>query len=211
MFTESLKIGIRRTFLYDLIWPIKHKRQHREWISGGRSVPPPAIVKHRTIEKYAKTHNHQLFVETGTYRGDTVHAVQGIFKEIYSVELGYDLAKQARARFREQKNVSILQGDSGLILPKLLSQIRGSCLFWLDANFSVGVPFFASRETPIYQELKGIFQHPNKNHTILIDDARDFDGQKGYPEIAQLRDFVLKKFPQSTFEVEDDIIRICQR
>ena len=97
MLAESLKIGIRRTFLYDLIWPIKHKRQHREWISRGRSVPPPAIVKHRTIEKYAKTYDHQVFVETGTYRGDTVHAVQGIFKEIYSVGLGYDFAKHARA------------------------------------------------------------------------------------------------------------------
>ena len=121
------------------------------------------------------------------------------------------ISQNTRARFREHKNVSILQGDSGLILPKLLSQIQGSCLFWLDANFSVSVPFLASRETPIYQELKCIFQHPNKNHTILIDDARDFNGQKGYPELSQLRDFVQKKFPQSKFEVEDDIVRIRQR
>lgn len=211
MFAEGLKTGIRRTFIYDLLWPIKHKRQYDVWISQGRPVPPPAIVKHRTIEEYAKKFGHQSFVETGTYRGDTIHAVRRLFNEIYSIELGVDLAEKASARFTKQKHISILQGDSGLVLPKILSRMKGSCLFWLDAHYSSGVTALASRETPIHQELKCILLHPNKDHTILIDDARDFNGQKGYPELDQLRDFVTKKIPSSSFEVRNDIIRIRQR
>ena len=62
MLAESLKLRIRRTFLYDLLWPLKHKRQFSQWIGRGRPAPPPAIVKHRTIEKYAKAYDHQVFV-----------------------------------------------------------------------------------------------------------------------------------------------------
>ena len=211
MLTESLKTGIRRTFIYDLIWPLRHRSQYKAWVTRGRPVPPPALVKHRTIEDYAKKFGHQSFVETGTYRGDTIHAVRGLFNEIYSIELGIELAEKARVRFGNQKHISILQGDSGLVLPKILSRMEGSCLFWLDAHYSSGVTALANRETPIHQELKCILLHPNKDHTILIDDARDFNGQKGYPELNQLRDFVTKKIPSSTFEVADDIIRIRQR
>ena len=208
MFTEGLKSGIRRTFIYDLLWPIKHRRQYEVWVNEGRPVPPPAPVKHQVIEEYARKYGHQVFIETGTYRGDTIHAVRSVFNQIYSIELGLDLAEKARVRFRNQPHISINQGDSGIVLPKILSGIVDSCLFWLDAHYSAGVTALASLETPIHQELKAILSHPNEDHTILIDDARDFNGRKGYPELDQLREFVTRRFPSKSFEVKDDIIRI---
>ena len=208
MITEGLKSGIRRTFIYDLLWPIKHRRQYEVWVNQGRPVPPPATVKHQVIEEYARKHDHQVLIETGTYRGDTIHAVRDVFKQIYSIELGLELAEKARLRFRRYPHISINQGDSGMVLPKILSGIQGSCLFWLDAHYSAGVTALASLETPIHQELKAILSHPNQDHTILIDDARDFNGRKGYPDLEQLREFVMRRFPTKSFEVKDDIIRI---
>jgi len=60
------------------------------------------------------------------------------------------------------------------------------------------------------KELRRIFNHEIKNHVILIDDARFFIGKDNYPTLQELKEFVLKNYPKSTFNVEDDIIRICE-
>jgi hypothetical protein len=56
--------------------------------------------------------------------------------------------------------------------------------------------------------LEAIFSHPIQKHVILIDDARDFNGQSGYIALNDLQDWVYKEKPKWVFEIEDDIIRI---
>jgi len=46
---------------------------------------------------------------------------------------------------------------------------------------------------------------------ILIDDARCFIGERGYPKIDELKEFVLSKYSDWEFEVKDDIIRLYKR
>lgn len=125
--------------------------------------------------------------------------------------LALNLRNKARRRFQKQPHISILQGDSATVLPRLLSEIDKPCLFWLDAHFSAGVTALAKLETPIHQELRTIFAHPIKDHTILIDDARDFNGKKRYPDLVELEEFVKRTITGSSFEVKDDIIRIRLR
>jgi hypothetical protein len=63
-------------------------------------------------------------------------------------------------------------------------------------------------ETPISNEVQAILEHRVKGHVILIDDARNFDGSHDYPDLSDLRSSVVSKYPQATFEVADDVIRI---
>ena len=50
-----------------------------------------------------------------------------------------------------------------------------------------------------------------KDHVILIDDARCFGADSGYPDIPQVEEMARRLFPDSTFAVADDIIRIVPR
>lgn len=61
--------------------------------------------------------------------------------------------------------------------------------------------------TPIIKELEAIFAN-SKKHTILIDDARCFNGTNDYPKINTLKEYVLEKNSKLLFNVKDDIIHI---
>lgn len=216
MLKESISNAICRTFHCDIIQDYRHKKDYREWLHSGKPIPPPDIVKQKTVRKYAEKHRTNVFVETGTYLGDMVSAVRDDFYKIYSVELSSELYERANKKFSKYKHISIFNGDSSEVLPKILNHIEESCLFWLDGHYSAGVTAKGKKETPILGELKHILTHSTENHVILIDDARCFTGQNDYPTLAELRKLILGRYPDYVFEVKDDIIRthkkgvICQ-
>lgn len=187
------------------------ERLLREWEQQGRPIPPPAVYKQDTLRAYGRQFGTTIFVETGTYFGDTVRALQDQFQRLYSVELSADLARLAKERFRGDPHVTIFQGDSGAALPGILAEIREPCLFWLDGHYSEGVTALGKHATPILSELETIFRHAVKGHVILIDDARQFGTEKGYPRLEELRALAAKGRPDLQFEVKDDIIRLSPR
>jgi hypothetical protein len=181
------------------------------WEATGRTIPPPNMIKRRIIKKYAEMRSLKIFIETGTLFGDTVDAVKNIFDRIFSIELDEILYKKAKKRFAEFGHISILQGDSGKILPETISTISQPCLFWLDGHYSGWVTAKGQSETPIITELTYILSHPVKNHVILIDDARLYIGKGDWPDVKEIKSLVLNKFPDFVVEVKDDIIRIHSR
>lgn len=170
--------------------------------------PQPHSVKEAVIQKYRKHYGVQIFIETGTFLGEMVEVMKNSFREVYSVELNEKLYKKARERFEKNNNVSIIHGDSGTVLSSLLKGTTEPILFWLDGHYSGGVTSKGNFNTPIKNEIESIFKHPNKNHVILIDDARLFNGTNDYPTykemslIAQKNGYASKK--------ENDIIVICR-
>ncbi len=180
----------------------------REWEGQGRPVPPPAVYKQDTLRAYGRRFGLAVFIETGTYFGDTVRAVKDQFRRLYSVELSTDLARLARARFRGDPHITILRGDSETVLPGILAGVQEPCLFWLDGHYSEGVTALGRHATPILTELETIFAHPVKGHVILIDDARLFGQEKGYPTLEEMHRLAARSRPDLGFEVEDDIIRL---
>ena len=178
------------------------------WILAGRPLPPPHLVKERTVRAYARKYRLSIFVETGTYRGEMVEAVKRDFEQVYSIELGADLHRLARERFASDANVTILQGDSGEVLRVLLPRIDRPALFWLDGHFSGADTARSSLITPILSELDHILAHPQaQRHVILIDDARLFNGEDDYPTLESLN-AVLARAGFPACRVQDDIIRI---
>lgn len=180
----------------------------KNWIISGKPVPPPHLVKQQVIIELSRSHSIYTLIETGTYLGEMVSAQKDFFKAIYSIELSVPLYLKAQNKFSEYQHINLLQGDSSKVLPKIISSIKEPCLFWLDGHYSAGITAKGELCTPIWQELNTIFEHPIKNHVILIDDARDFDGSNDYPTLEQLKHFVYRHQPESSFEVRDDIIRI---
>jgi hypothetical protein len=177
------------------------------WVARGRPIPPPEIAKYRTVREWQKRFRCPTFVETGTYLGDMINAVRDDFAFAISIELDEMLATEARRRFAQIDNVRILQGDSGELLPVVLGKVQTRCLFWLDAHYAGGITARGADDTPIEIELDAIFEHPLKDHVVLIDDARLFDGTHGYPSLSEVQKRV-RDAGSYEMDVVADIIRI---
>jgi hypothetical protein len=195
-----------------LLIELKQKLMQRmeviEWKKKGKPVPPPHINKQRMLEIYAKSYGLKIMVETGTYYGDMVSSMKNKFEQIYSIELSRDLYELATRRFKRVKNVVLIQGDSEVELGRLMKRINQSALFWLDGHYSAGVTAKGKKVTPVLEELSHIFKSRHRGHVIIIDDARCFGNEPGYPSIREISDFAKSKRPHTKIEVKNDSIII---
>lgn len=160
---------------------------------------------------YAKKYNCKTFVETGTYKGDTVDACKEFFDTLYSIELSHDLYTQAKNRFLNINKINILEGNSGDVLPNIIKDNNQPILFWLDAHYSGGETARGIEDSPVVKEIMFILNNRN-NDCILIDDARCFNGKAGYPTINTLKKIIRERNNTNTvklhLQVKNDIIRI---
>lgn len=191
--------------------PVRDRADLRRWARAGRPAPPPPIVKQRLVREYGRRHGIRLLVETGTYRGDMVAAQRRNFDRIWSMELQPSLAAKARGRFAGAGNVTILEGDSAVLLPQILELVDQPCLFWLDAHYSAGVTARGDVDTPIAAELDAVLRHPVVGHVVLVDDMRDFTGENDYPTAAALIAAITERRPDWAVEVVDDVLRASAR
>lgn len=185
----------------------REKEQLDEWNKNGCPVPPPHIVKQKTIQEYQEKYSHSILVETGTYKGAMIEAQKKRFRKIYSIELGKELFDKATERFKNNRNVTIVHGDSGKILSQILQGINEPAIFWLDGHYSDGITARGEKDCPIFEEIDAIFNTAEYNHVLLVDDARRFTGVGDYPTIDQLTEYVLGKNKKYKVEVKHDIIR----
>ena len=199
---------LRGTPLHALWSVFRDAQAIRRWRRAGCPPPPPHPAKRRLIREFAQRQTFRTFVETGTYLGDMVYAVRDLFEEIVSIEVEPRLAEQATIRFRGLTHVRILQGDSGLLLPRVLADVKSPCLFWLDGHFSGGITGRGELNTPVWTELGAILSHADPNHLILIDDARCFTGEAHYPKVEDIVARVAEARRDWTVVVAHDIIRI---
>lgn len=209
--TSITRLGsavFRRLVPREIIEQLQKRKTLKHWERMGMPLPPPSLFKQETVKYYSKKFSITTLIESGTYLGDMVYATKDTFSQIISIELDEKLYKQAVERFSGFSSVSIIQGDSGELMPRILNGITKPCLFWLDGHYSEGVTAKGKLETPIVEELTHILNHSVAGHVILIDDARLFTGAKDYPSISALQEYVLARHPKCLFDVDKDIIRI---
>ncbi len=122
------------------------------------------------------------FVETGTFRGESLAAVQGLFTRCLSVELSPEYHAVARERFAGVPNVTVLLGDSAQVLAAQRSVYTGHpTLFWLDAHWCAAENSAGEKsQCPLLEEIAAI-GHLDGKSAILIDDARLFLGPPPKP------------------------------
>jgi hypothetical protein len=159
-------------------------------------LPSTPFVKVVALRHYAKIFGPRVFVETGTFLGDTTAAVADLFERCYTIELSPELHARARKRLSLVPQVICVEGKSEIELPRLLQRIAEPALFWLDAHGSAGITADAGLD-PVLHELDAIYRHAIKRHVILVDDAR------GHQET------VWRRVPAGyRASVRNDIIRI---
>jgi hypothetical protein len=162
----------------------------------------------KTTKELFKKYLNNIFIETGTYYGDSVQkAIDAGFKTIYSIELGDALYNKCKDRFKGIDNVYLYNGDSGKVLSEILSYISESVTFWLDSHFSGVDTVMGESITPLLKELEIIKNHPVKDHIILIDDLRGWDKHVCGFDTLDLMKKITEINPNYVFKLEDGYIK----
>lgn len=194
-------------FIQNTYVSFKKKYQISEWNKRGQNIPVPHAIKQELIIRYKNKHKINTLVESGTYFGDMVWAQRNNFDKIYSIELNKDLSEFSQKRFKRNKHIEIIFGDSGKIMPILIEELSQKTLFWLDGHFSAGITSRGDKDCPIAEEMKAILSS-NIEHVVLISNARCYTGQRDYPSLEGLSQFILQSSPESKIHVENDCIII---
>jgi hypothetical protein len=114
-----------------------------------------------------------VFIDTGTYMGDTLYNMLHDFNKLYSIELSEKYFSQAVKRFDDNK-VTIIHGDSTIILKTLLNEVNASIFFWLDGHWSGGDTAKGDVDCPLLEEITIINDICKSKCIIAIDDVRLF-------------------------------------
>ena len=147
---------------------------------GIKTMGPPG----QFIELLRAEFGLDVFVETGTFLGNTAGWAGRRFKRVYTIEAhrpNYDIAVREHGR---AENIRFLHGHSAELLPEVIAEIRTDAMFWLDAHWMGTGSHGENGECPLLQEL----QHINRSefpHFILIDDARLFLAPPPLPHKAE--------------------------
>ena len=94
----------------------------------------------------------------------------------------------ARLRFRDNRHVRLIEGDSGARLPAVVAALKRPALFYLDAHYSGLGTGKGEIETPISAEIDILLQRAPAGSVVAIDDARCFGTAPDYPPLAQFID-----------------------
>lgn len=145
-----------------------------------------------------------IFLETGTYLGETIEKMKGAFTTCYSIELKKEFYENCKRKFKKDKNVKLLHGDSPLLLREIASHIKEPMVFYLDAHWSSGNPHISARgnkDVPLLEELKSIQEEREYKDIIIIDDQTLFgttDNDEDWSEISI--DAILKIFENKVMD-----------
>lgn len=120
-------------------------------------------------------HLNKVFVESGSCRGLGIDsALEAGFTEIHSIEISPKFYNMCLYRFENDERVHLYLGDTCDLLEDVIAKIDQPITFWLDGHYSWWGTSRGATNTPVLNELEIIARHPIKNHTILIDDVREF-------------------------------------
>jgi hypothetical protein len=122
----------------------------------------------------------EIFVETGTYLGETTNLAKDMFQFVHTIEIKKDLFERARALFSQYLNVKCHLGDSSVLLEDICKSLDKSTCFWLDGHWSAGITGKGKKSVPLYEELHIIMKYCSQECVILIDDCRLFEKTDPY-------------------------------
>jgi hypothetical protein len=137
----------------------------------------PSIDKSFLQSLSADYTQYPVFIETGTYQGDTIFGVEHLFQKLYTVEFSEKYYNGAKSKYNGQK-ITFLHGDSGIVFGTLLPTITDRCIFFLDGHWSASDTGKSAKDCPLVEELQHIYTSLKNEAIVIIDDCRLFGTSK---------------------------------
>jgi hypothetical protein len=183
------------------------KNQEREWVARDYEAPSPSWIKRSVLLRLGI--KDAIWVETGTFEGDTTAILFPTAKMVYTMEPERKLFERAEARFHGNNRVRVMHGLSEEIFPKLLPTLTGKVNFWLDGHYSGGITHQGPTDCPVREELVNIEKNLScfDSIVVMVDDVRCFDPTiplyKDYPSRDYLVDWARRN--KLAWHIEHDI------
>ena len=155
----------------------------------------------------SKTHNFEVFVETGTFMGKTASWASHIFRRVYTIERHEEFYENLKVSLAEYPNVYLFLGNSSEKLYEIFHDFETSALVWLDAHWSRDLGY--SRPDiicPILSEIE-VLRNDGRDHAIMVDDARLFGIESGWPSLKEVKK-ALSFADRNVFILNDIIVSI---
>ena len=199
------------------IWSFKNRKSLKNWRARNFSPPSPDVIKHQILMN--NNLKDSLWIETGTYYGETTKLLSKISKKTISIEADKNLFETSNKILKNFKNVEILNGKSEDLLDKVISKnlnFKNVCIY-LDAHLCQdhlkNTKTFGNEDTatPILNELEIVSKYVSsfEKIVVLIDDIRLFKGKfQNYPDKNTLVNWC--KENNFLWEIEQDIF-ICKK
>ena len=199
------------------IWSFKNRKSLKNWRARNFSPPSPDVIKHQILMN--NNLKDSLWIETGTYYGETTKLLSKISKKTISIEADKNLFETSNKILKKFKNVEILNGKSEDLLDKVISKnlnFKNVCIY-LDAHLCQdhlkNTKTFGNENTatPILNELEIVSKYVSsfEKIVVLIDDIRLFKGKfQNYPDKNTLVNWC--KENNFLWEIEQDIF-ICKK
>lgn len=155
-----------------------------DWRKRNYAAPSPNAIKRAVIKRNSLA---GVFVETGTYLGDTTEFATSFSTLVISLEPDAQLFAQATKRFKSRADIELIGRSSEEAFAPLVARLAGPVTFWLDGHYSGAGTFLGSIASPIIAELEAIASKGSAitDKVVLVDDVRYF-GTDGYPAISHL-------------------------
>ncbi|MDR3476702.1 MAG: glycosyltransferase [Gammaproteobacteria bacterium] len=129
----------------------------------------------KLIETLKANLDVNIFVETGTFKGEAIDIVKNHFKQIYSFELSNEYHKHSSHKFKDSPHISIIHGNSSQELARIMPKLENQAVvYWLDAHWCVATNTAGEMsQCPLISEINAICGF-HSDSAIIIDDARLF-------------------------------------
>ncbi|OJZ74824.1 hypothetical protein BRW65_06245 [Mycobacterium paraffinicum] len=177
------------------------------WFNGEHLVSPPAISKQRHLLHTLQSRKHRIFVEAGTYKGETTAFFVPYVDQVISVELHDGLFAAAERRFAREPKVTLVHGDSLIEIPKIVANCSSPPLVFLDGHFSGEGTAEGQEMEPAESTLSRLADVTPAGTTIVIDDLRLFgSGLSGFPQLDAITSAARTAFPDAIIRAGLDSI-----
>ncbi len=156
---------------------------------------PYSYSKVRQIRALARRTQSRVFIEAGTFLGNTAKRCSRNFAQVITMELDAELFSRASRYLERMTNVSCLQGDALQLLPGVLDRVDvRDALVYLDGHFSGGVTAHGELAEPACEEIAVLARHRAKINAVIVDDFRCFGRDPGWPARSLLLRTIEKSF-----------------
>lgn len=129
------------------------------------------ILKSIKIENLIE--NYPVFVETGTYMGETILNFEKYFSKLHTIEIKPEFYDNVKRKYNGNK-ITFHLGDSSIKLNEICRSITNNTIIFLDGHWSAGNTGRGDKDCPLYEELTAIIENLNSKAIVIIDDCRLF-------------------------------------
>ena len=128
---------------------------------------------------------YNTFIETGTYKGGTIFAMEQYFDNLITIEVKEELYNNLVSNYKDDK-IKFINGDSVEVFNYLFKYVNDKSIFFLDGHYSSGITGFKNKTVPLLDEIELINTNFKNEGIIIIDDVRLFGKKLGSEDWSQI-------------------------